>query len=89
MKCNFIPHIIIACALGCPRNYNPVCASDGRVYNNECTLNVQNQILGQSGENIHKVHNGVCESKANIYLISSGFTPVLSSAEKCYLQRKS
>ncbi|XP_029439950.1 serine protease inhibitor Kazal-type 1-like [Rhinatrema bivittatum] len=35
-NCNRYPKI------GCPKNYNPLCGTDGRVYSNECLLCLEN-----------------------------------------------
>ena len=45
------------CNSACPRNYEPVCGSDGRTYANECLLNFASC---KSGGKIRKVSDGEC-----------------------------
>ncbi|XP_066506053.1 trypsin inhibitor ClTI-1-like [Hoplias malabaricus] len=42
---------------GCPRDYNPVCGSDGKTYTNECELCVE---ILETGTQIYVAHEGPC-----------------------------
>lgn len=43
-------------ACGCTRDYRPVCASDGRTYNNKCLFLCEKEIR----DDLHIKHDGVC-----------------------------
>ncbi|XP_014665375.1 PREDICTED: ovoinhibitor-like isoform X2 [Priapulus caudatus] len=49
-----------ACRRGCPRNYAPVCGSNGRTYNNECELEMDSC---ERKTIIKMVRAGPCEEK--------------------------
>ncbi|XP_028411072.1 uncharacterized protein LOC114533678 [Dendronephthya gigantea] len=49
---------LCACSTSCPKNYDPVCGSDGQDYNNECLLNVT---VCTSRRTITVVKKGKCE----------------------------
>ncbi|XP_051474348.1 serine protease inhibitor Kazal-type 2 [Apus apus] len=42
---------------GCPRDYNPVCGTDGETYSNECVLCLSNS---ENGKNVQILWRGPC-----------------------------
>ena len=54
------------CQLMCPRNFRPVCGSDGQTYSNECQLKSQACLAKKS---VRVAHDGACgENSSAIHL---------------------
>ncbi|XP_069724982.1 ovoinhibitor-like isoform X1 [Phaenicophaeus curvirostris] len=46
--------------VGCPRNLQPVCGTDGRTYSNECEICLHNE---EHRASVGKAHDGECEQQ--------------------------
>jgi len=44
--------------IGCPKNYDPVCGTDGKTYSNECMLCAHAR---ETGQKIAFIHDGACK----------------------------
>lgn len=53
----FKSNSLLECMMYCPRNYNPVCGSDGRTYSNDCMRRLQECVTNSV---IFRVHDGEC-----------------------------
>ena len=69
------------CNGACPRNYDPMCGSDGRTYVNECLLNFASC---KSGGKIRKVSDGECSKS----LVINAFGVNLKSIVKSFFNNK-
>ena len=56
--------LIVECRRGCPKNYRPVCGSDGITYGNRCLLKLADC---KTGRVISIRHRRKCRGKYFIY----------------------
>ncbi|XP_026474021.1 serine protease inhibitor dipetalogastin-like [Ctenocephalides felis] len=51
----------------CPRNLDPVCASNGETFSNPCLFNCAKEFEARSGRSIEIARRGRCDENANRY----------------------
>ncbi|XP_046438922.1 ovomucoid-like [Daphnia pulex] len=52
------------CEVGCQEIYEPLCGTDGKTYENKCTLFVENNCDDTSPNRIRKAYDGECKANA-------------------------
>uniref|UniRef100_A0A6M2E2G1 Putative follistatin-like kazal domain protein n=1 Tax=Xenopsylla cheopis TaxID=163159 RepID=A0A6M2E2G1_XENCH len=51
----------------CPRNLDPVCATNGETFSNPCLFNCAKEFEARSGRSIEILRRGRCDDSANNY----------------------
>ncbi|KAF6205139.1 hypothetical protein GE061_019306 [Apolygus lucorum] len=67
------------CVENCPKHKSPVCGSDGKLYNNHCSLHKESCLLG---EKIAVDHTFKCLQKDPIVVVTDAPTPTDSSTPR-------
>lgn len=53
--------------MDCSNDYQPICGTDGKTYDNSCTLQ---QAICRTQGFIQRAYKGACENKGSLFIIS-------------------